>query len=139
MLNIEFEAPDIQPCHCCGADVTRLTRFVYQDGDALAYYYALLEAHSQPRAAMLLVVMCEWNAEGDRIIRKTGFPLRMWEGADNFNFALLNKDECPWQDLPDVHILSRDASLPHPLKADVFHIADHMAAQDPALRDHFSA
>lgn len=139
MLSIEFEAPDTQSCSCCGQDVTRLTRFVYQGGDALAYYYALLEAHSQPRAAMLLVVMCEWSAEGDHIVRKTGFPLRMWEGTDNFNFALLNKDECPWQDLPDVHILSRDKSLPHPMKAEVFHIADHIMAEDQAVLNYFSA
>lgn len=139
MLHIEFEAPDIQPCRCCGQDVTRLTRFVYQDGDALAYYYALLEAHGPPRVAMLLVVMCEWDAAGQHIIRKTGFPLRLWEDADNFNLALLDKDECPWQDLPEVRILSRDESLPHPLKANVFHIADHITLEDQALRNYFSA
>ncbi|PJK12085.1 hypothetical protein CO614_06045 [Lysobacteraceae bacterium NML120232] len=131
MLHIEFGPPHTQPCHCCGENVTRLTRFVSQDGEGLAYYYALLETHAdEPLSAKLLVVMCEWDAEGDHIVRKTGFPLRMWDDGESLNVSLMEQHECPWEALPGVQILGRAQSLTHPLKAEVFHISDHIALED---------
>lgn len=49
MLEIEFEDPTVDQCECCGAEEVRLTRFVYQDGDAFAVYYAkFTRGHSKP-------------------------------------------------------------------------------------------
>lgn len=40
MIEIEFPDAEISKCECCGGTTTRLTRFVTQDGDAFAFYYA---------------------------------------------------------------------------------------------------
>jgi len=37
---IEFEEPRVATCECCGRDIFTLTRFVHQDGDAVAVYHA---------------------------------------------------------------------------------------------------
>lgn len=40
MLEIEFEPPKESVCDCCENTTIKLVRFVYQDGDAFAVYYA---------------------------------------------------------------------------------------------------
>lgn len=137
MLRIEFEEPQFEKCNCCNAKITRMTRFVYQDNEAFAYYYAKFEDHSNPKIAECLVVLCEWDENNDKIIKKTGFPLKIWEKDDNFNITLTNKDESPWKNIPEVEILDREQSLNHPQKSDVFHITDHIVTEDMPIVHYF--
>lgn len=139
MITIEFESPEVERCSCCNEVITRLTRFVYQDHDAFAYYYALLEQHANPKVAMCLVVLLEWGEKNDEIIGKTGFPLRIWQGESGFNAMLLDASESPWKDIQNVQILNRNESLQHPQKSDVFHIVDHMVGEDQEIVAYFKA
>ncbi|GJQ07275.1 hypothetical protein CAPN010_14330 [Capnocytophaga cynodegmi] len=135
MITIEFEAPKFEKCNCCNANITQLTRFVYQDNEAFAYYYAKFEDHNDPKVVECLVVLCEWDENNEEIIKKTGFPLKIWAKDDNYNITLTNKDECPWKNIPEVEILDREQSLNHLQKSDVFHITDHIVAEDmPIIR-----
>ncbi|MFK8265367.1 hypothetical protein [Capnocytophaga cynodegmi] len=135
MITIEFEAPKFEKCNCCNAKITQLTRFVYQDNEAFAYYYAKFEDHNDPKVVECLVVLCEWDENNEEIIKKTGFPLKIWAKDDNYNITLTDKDECPWKNIPEVEILDREQSLNHPQKSDVFHITDHIVAEDmPIIR-----
>ena len=137
MITIEFEKPQFEKCNCCDAKITRLTRFVYQDNEAFAYYYAKIEDHSDPKVVECLVVLCEWDDNNENIIKKTGFALTIWVKDDNFNVTLINKDECAWKNIPEVEILDREQSLNHPQKSDVFHITDHIVVDDKEVIAHF--
>ena len=137
MITIEFEKPQFEKCNCCDAKITRLTRFVYQDNEAFAYYYAKIEDHSDPKVVECLVVLCEWDDNNENIIKKTGFPLTIWVKDDNFNVTLINKDECAWKNIPEVEILDREQSLNHPQKSDLFHITDHIVVDDKEVIAYF--
>jgi len=55
MIDIEFEKPTEELCECCGNTTVRLTRFVYQDSDAFAVYYAqFTKAHEDKRLSGLI-------------------------------------------------------------------------------------
>lgn len=137
MITIEFEKPQFEKCNCCDAKITRLTRFVYQNNEAFAYYYAKIEDHSDPKVVECLVVLCEWDDNNENIIKKTGFALTIWVKDDNFNVTLINKDECAWKNIPEVEILDREQSLNHPQKSDVFHITDHIVVDDKEVIAYF--
>lgn len=137
MITIEFEKPQFEKCNCCDAKITRLTRFVYQNNEAFAYYYAKIEDHSDPKVVECLVVLCEWDDNNENIIKKTGFALTIWVKDDNFNVTLINKDECAWKNIPEVEILDREQSLNHPQKSDVFHIIDHIVIDDKEVIAYF--
>ena len=47
MIEIEFEKPNYTTCKCCGNQVTWLTRFVYKDNEAIAFYYATFTEHAE--------------------------------------------------------------------------------------------
>ena len=137
MITIEFEKPQFEKCNCCDAKITRLTRFVYQNNEDFAYYYAKIEDHSDPKVVECLVVLCEWDDNNENIIKKTGFALTIWVKDDNFNVTLINKDECAWKNIPEVEILDREQSLNHPQKSDVFHIIDHIVVDDKEVIAYF--
>ena len=137
MITIEFEKPQFEKCNCCDAKITRLTRFVYQNNEAFAYYYAKIEDHSDPKVVECLVVLCEWDDNNENIIKKTGFALTIWVKDDNFNVTLINKDECAWKNIPEVEILDREQSLIHPHKSDIFHITDHIVIDDKEVIAYF--
>ena len=137
MITIEFEKPQFEKCNCCDAKITRLTRFVYQNNEAFAYYYAKIEDHSNPKVVECLVVLCEWDDNDENIIKKTGFALTIWVKDDNFNVTLINKDECAWKNIPEVEILDREQSLNHPQKSDLFHITDHIVVDDKEVIAYF--
>lgn len=135
-LSIEFEDPHYISCYCCGEDIIRLTRFVYQGDDALAYYYAEIQPHAEEKKIIALVVICEF--EGDEISRKIGFPLGLWENEQGFITTLLNANETPWYPIDDVEFLVREQSLQHHYKPDVFRITDEILKSDSEIIDFFA-
>ncbi|GIJ96754.1 hypothetical protein CAPN001_13230 [Capnocytophaga stomatis] len=136
MLKIEFEAPNYNHCECCDSLITNLTRFVYDDEGCLGYYYAVIEPHHR-KVVQCMVVLCEWDEAGRKVIKKTGFPLTIWEKNDNFNISLQDKTDCPWKNLTDVEILNREDSLKHPHISDIFHITDHIVTEDTHIINYF--
>lgn len=135
-LSIEFEDPHYIPCDCCGEDIIRLTRFVYQGDDALAYYYAEIQPHTEEKKIIALVVICEF--EGDEISRKIGFPLGLWENEQGFITTLLNANETPWYPIDDMEFLDREQSLQHHYKPDVFRITDEILKSDREVINFFA-
>lgn len=132
-LFIEFEEPNLIPCDCCGENIVRLTRFVYQNDDAFAYYYAEIQPHIQNKIVKCLVVICEF--EGDEIAKKIGFPLQLWEREQDFVVTLLNSDETPWSNIDDIEILNREQSLKHHYKNDIFRITDKILENDKEIKE----
>lgn len=131
MIKIEFNEPHYSTCECCGEKITQLTRYVYDDNDAIAYYYATFNAHSDEKFVKCLVVICEWNDDSESYSRAIGFPIVIFIDENNkINVGLINQNEIPWQEVPKGEILNREDSLKHPYKETIFKITNHIVYED---------
>lgn len=137
MTEIEFPEPEISICECCGGTMTRLTRFVTQDGDAFAIYYAAFSTEHPENGVIGVISIGEWWDGSSPDSRKT-FAFRLWEGEENYNVSITDARESDWKDVDLIgQKLSRDDALAHPLIGDVFHITDHITDEDPDIRAFF--
>jgi hypothetical protein len=127
MIKIEFEEPTEEVCECCGNTTFRLTRFVYQDNDAFAVYYAkFTKAHEKKRLSGL-ISLGEWGDDDVDPETRFAFPFQIWTDNDNYQVVLINAEESPWNHVTFMgRILDREEALNHDLIKDVFHITDHM-------------
>ena len=71
MIEIEFEKPNYTTCKCCGNRVTWLTRFVYKNNEAIAFYYATFTEHAEEKEVKCLIGICEWeNPESEEYTKE---------------------------------------------------------------------
>jgi hypothetical protein len=115
----------------------RLTRFVYQDGDAFAVYYAkFTRGHSKP-VVYGLIGLGAWG-EGTEPTDRLAFPFRIWTNDKHYQVGLVNREESPWSDATYLgRILDREEALTHPWVKDVFHLTDHMVVDDAPITAYF--
>jgi hypothetical protein len=134
MLSFDFEEPTFHTCECCGGRTTHLTRFVYQDGDAYAVYYARFSDHPGERYVQAVVSIGDWSEDSgpwDRV----AFALNIWVANDQFQVGVRPAGEGPWAGIEIIgRVLDRDEALRHERVGEVFHISDHMVAEDRPLR-----
>ncbi len=95
MIEIEFEEPTIKKCECCGKDTVALTRFVHQDSNAFAVYYAKFTKGHSDKVVYGLIGLGEWGDQSEPSNR-TAFPFRIWTTATNFQVGLVDASESPW-------------------------------------------
>jgi hypothetical protein len=135
MLSFEFEEPFLHgPCECCGGTTTRLTRFVYKDGDAHAVYYAQFTDGHAERVASAVISLGTWG-EGGEPRDRLAFPLRLRSVDDQYQVMCVDADQSPWQDAEFLgRMLDREEALRHPWIKEVFHITDHMVLEDVPLK-----
>ncbi len=135
MIRIEFEPPVHATCECCGANTTRLTRFVYEDEAAYAVYFAALgKSHPEVKAVVSVGTWGDGSSPGDRV----AFPMVLWQNADNHAVTLVDRADSPWKDVELIGtVLDRDVALNHPRKTDVYHLTDHIFREDPEIRAFF--
>ncbi len=137
MIEIEFGEPETSKCDCCGGKNTRLTRFVTQDGDAFAIYYAVFSEEHPENGVIGVISIGEWW-EGSGPESRSAFAFRIWEGEENYNVTIADANESQWSDVDLIgRKLNREEALVHPLIDDVFHITDHMIDEDPAIIEFF--
>jgi hypothetical protein len=133
MLEIEFEEPATSVCDCCGGQTTRLTRFVTQDGDAFAVYYASFSKSHPEKGLVGIVSLGEWGQE-EIPESRVAFAFEMWADETNYNVGILDADRSHWADAEIIgRKLSREAALQHEWLEEVFHITDHMTDDDPEI------
>ena len=138
MIEIKFEEPNVTDCDCCGGKTTRLTRFVYQDGDAFAVYYILFTDGHGGKYAEGLIGLGKWG-EGGEPEKRTAFPFRIWTADESYQVGLTDASESPWSDATFLgKILDRDEGLKHKWINDVFHITDHIVADDIEVINYFN-
>jgi len=140
MLRLEFEPAtvDAQPCECCGGRTTRLTRFVYCDGNAHAAYYAIFSDNHPFGFVSVLISIGEWGDDAPPDHR-CAFYLRIRATNANFQVSVCNADESPWGNV-DVfgRTLDREEALQHPRLNQVFEITDQIVAQDAPVIEYLS-
>jgi len=138
MIKIEFEEPKFSRCECCSNTTTRLTRYVYQNGDAFAVYYLLFTNGHKEKIAHSLIGLGEWGEEGSPNLRKA-FAVNIWDDGDNWSVVVTDKEESPWSHVELMGtILNRAEALQHPWINDVYHITDHIVSEDKLVLDYFS-
>lgn len=140
MLTIEFGDPN-EPTRCadCGGFTTTLVRFVYQDGDAYAIYYARY-ADNHPMSEMALAVGLGDFTEGSAPEHRVSFALNMRLVDGKFEVMVVDPEQSPWQQAKVIgRMLTRAEALAHPRIKDVFHVTDHMTTDDPAIKAYFEA
>lgn len=137
MLEIEFEEPNVSICDCCGNVITNLTRFVHQDDNAFAIYYANFTKGHEEKSVLGLISLGEWGTDEVPECR-TSFLFRLEIENGNYNVSILNGSESPWQNKILGKLLQREDALEHPWKSDVFHITDHIVNEDEEIIKYLS-
>lgn len=138
MLKIEFEEPTYSECECCANTTVRLTRFVYQDGDAFAVYYAAFTKGHTDKVLSGLVGLGEWGDDEVGTEMRRAFAFRIWLEDQDFQVGLTDASESPWSEITFMgRIVDRDEALRDDWIQDVFHITDHMVAEDPVIARYF--
>jgi len=133
MIEIEYEEPETSVCECCGGATTSLTRFVSQDNDAFAVYYAAFSSNHPEKGLTGVVNLGEWW-EDEVPESRVAFVFEMWPDDNNYNVGIINANESDWADVNIIgRKLSRNEALEHPWLNEVFHITDHMTADDPEI------
>lgn len=98
MIRIECEEPTQSgPCDCCGGTTTSLTRFVYEDDDAHAIYYARFSDNHPDRVVVATISLGEWWE--DTSDQRVAFAVRIWSDGSNYNVSLIDAVESPWRDV----------------------------------------
>ena len=140
MLTVEFEPPsESRPCECCGGRTTRLTRFVYRDGDAYAVYYALFSDNHPDRAVIATISVGEWG-EDSTPDQRVAFALELRATDTQYQVAVIDAERSPWRDADVIgRTLDRAEALRHPRLSEVFHITDHIVTEDEPIRAYLGA
>jgi hypothetical protein len=137
MLIIEGATPKKEVCDCCGGMTTRLVRFVYQDDEPFAVYFAEFVAEHPEREVQAVVGLGDWGDDSKPEHRRA-FALVLREHEAQYEVMIVNAAESPWQDVEIFgRMLDREEALAHPWIEDVFHITDHMVTDDPEIKAFF--
>ncbi len=139
MLSIEFEPPrTAEPCACCGGQTTALTRFVYEDGNAHAVYLASYSDNHAERVVSVALGLGEWG-DGASPDQRVAFAFNLRSDANQFQIMVIDPDHSPWSHATYLgSMLSREEALAHPLIKELFHITDHIVAEDAAIKTYLS-
>lgn len=138
MITLEFEEPNIEKCDCCENTSTRLTRYVYKENDAFAVYYVLFTDGHENKVAHSLIGLGEWGESGEPEMR-TAFAVKIWDDKDNWAVTVTDKEESPWSHVDFLgKILNREEALLHKWIKDVYHITDHIVAEDKPVIEFFA-
>jgi hypothetical protein len=138
-ITIEFsDRIEGDPCPCCGGRTTRMTRFVYCDGDARAVYYGAFSNNHPDRYVSLAISLGEWG-EGATPDARLAFALRIRSTEAEFQVMVVDAAESPWRDVAFLgRMLDRKEALQHPWIEEVFHITDHIVSEDHDVRDYLN-
>jgi len=138
-ITIEFEPPFVfDKCPCCGGQTTRLTRFVYRDGDAFACYYAEFTPQHEEQVVGILTSIGDWGEDAPSSMRQS-FYLVIWSDSDNYKTSIRDAAESPWGEVESFgRTLDREEALAHPRLQDVFDITDAIVTQDEPIIEYLT-
>jgi len=134
MIEVELGDEHCTTCECCGGETVSLTRFVYKDGDAFAIYYACFSSTHQERIVDAVVSIGDWGSDAEPVNR-CAFALRIRSGPENYEVMVTDAGSCRWSKVELLgRKLGREEALAHRWIDDVFHITDHMCAEDGKVK-----
>lgn len=139
MIEIEFNEPNLKRCECCGQEVVSLTRYVHKDRNAFAVYFISFTRGHSPKVAYGVVGLGEWG-EGTGPKDRLAFPFKIWTNGIHYQVGLIDADESGWRHAALLgKMLNRNEALQHGWVNEVFHITDHIVAEDKVVIDFFTS
>jgi hypothetical protein len=111
-----------------------LTRFILRDGDAYAVYYAKYSDNHAERIVQVALSVGQWW-QGTTPADRTAFARTLRSGPANYEVMVCDSATSPWKHVDLLGtMLDRREALAHPLIHEVFHITNHIFAEDLALK-----
>jgi len=100
------------------------------------YWINFTRGHS-PKIAHGMVAIGEWGQ--DIVKNRFAFPFQIRTSENSYQVRMVDAEESPWHN-GDIFgkILNRDESLKHDWIKDVFHITDHIVAEDKMVINFFT-
>lgn len=138
MSVIEIEmgpARESHECDCCGTVIESTHGSIYRDNDAYAVYEASwCEGHAEAQVNARIEIGGDWGDETSRP-NHAFFGVLIFRTSTHNGFSMLEPEESQWIS-PDSEkdFLTREAALAHPLKSEIFHIAEHVAKEDGRIK-----
>ncbi len=138
MLKFECEEPTHVACECCGKPTVKLTRFVYQDDEPFAVYYAAFTpAHAEKRLDGI-IGLGKWGSGKQAAQGRAAFAFQVWRGFGDLQAGLLDAQDSPWHGVTELgQILDREDALEHDWIEDVFQIIKEMVIEDQKIVEFF--
>jgi hypothetical protein len=136
-LTLELDAKvKTNQCEKCGFEYPRVHGFVYEDGDALAVYWAAIYVghpeHPTPRVDLTIALGEDWS-EGTDASQRFYAQLDVWPTDEQVRMAFHDVDGAPLERKSFGSPLSRASALASPSKDVFFRVADHIAYDDPRV------
>jgi hypothetical protein len=126
-----------QRCHQCGFEYPRVHGFVYDDGNALAVYWAALYVdhpeHPEPRADLTIAIGADWGAESG-VTTRSYAELEVWVADEEVRMRFHDVNGRPLDTKAFGAPLSRAAALASPLRQKFLRVADQIVYDDPRVR-----
>ncbi|HYR06219.1 MAG TPA: hypothetical protein VEQ60_00530 [Longimicrobium sp.] len=133
VLEVEYDEPLSVECECCGAQETRLTRFVKRDGNAYGVYLVRYTEDHDSRQAYAMISLGTWWVDGvppDRV----AFALRITDSDDEYQLEVIDANQLAWHKSEILgRKLNREEALAHPWLSSVYQLFDHMVQCDAPL------
>jgi hypothetical protein len=126
-------------CSHCGDTFLLAHGFVYRDEDAYAAYNVALFARHPDRCALLQVVIGDDWSEEAHADERVAVAVELGRDGHRLGARVIDGADTPWPGVMlRTRVLDRSEALIHPRLAEVFHVVDHIALQDPTVSAHFS-
>jgi hypothetical protein len=126
-------------CQCCGRQTLGGHGFVYEDGNALAIYFATLFTEHEDKRVSLAIGIGEWNDDGSRRFC-TAFGMEVFTTDSEVRMTIVDSSASPWGTTELLGpLMGREQALAHHLKTKMFQIADHIVMHDPKIAAHLGA
>ena len=121
-------------CECCGRRSPSVVGFAYRDNDAYAVYYAGWTEGHESRGVAAIIGIGDWDESAAPADRRS-FGLRMWDDDEGTKFTVQDPSDSPYGTNTYLgQMLTRSAALTDPELSNIFHVAEHIALDDPRVR-----
>jgi hypothetical protein len=133
-ITLEFSDSDTAAtCSCCGRRSPSVVGWVYRDDDAYGAYYAgWTEGHTNGNVSLIIGVG-EWS-DDERPEDRRSFGLNCWEADEEIRFGVVNPQDSRYGDVRVLGpMMSREAALADEALSEIFHVAEHIAQDDPRV------
>ncbi len=138
MLEFEFEPVETSICGCCGKTTTRLIRWVIENDEAFAMYYAAFSNGHPESGVTGIASFGEWRADGYIPESRVALAFQLRPGEEEIRVEITDAAESPWANAKLIgQKLSRESALESVWLKDLFRITDQMVSDDPAIKEFF--
>ena len=124
---------DPYQCPCCGNESHTVWGFIYEDGNAHAVYYAGWTIEHEDKGVTIAIGLGDWGEDtGPEDRYSIGLDVRA--NTSDVMFSVLEPEQSSFNDVEFIgRMMPRIEALAHPQLDHIFHVAEHIVADDPRV------